>query len=194
MRPGDGQGPRAYLDRQPYFQDMPRFLIHETGIHLVDTFRSLMGEVTGVFARLRRLNPVIAGEDAGQVLFEFGGDATGLLDGNRLADFQADNARLTMGEMLAEGSAGRLRLDGYGRLWWKGFGEAKESEHGYDWQDRGYGGDAVYALQKHVVEHLLDGAPIENPGRGYLRNLEIEQTIYRSYEEMRWIETPLPAS
>jgi predicted dehydrogenase len=27
LRPGDGQGPRAYLDRQPYFQEMPHFLI-----------------------------------------------------------------------------------------------------------------------------------------------------------------------
>ena len=27
LRPGDGQGPRAYLDRQPYFQAMPRFLV-----------------------------------------------------------------------------------------------------------------------------------------------------------------------
>ena len=25
LRPGDGQGPRAYLDRQPYFQQMSRF-------------------------------------------------------------------------------------------------------------------------------------------------------------------------
>jgi len=29
LRPGDGQGPQAYLARQPYFQNMPRFLIHE---------------------------------------------------------------------------------------------------------------------------------------------------------------------
>jgi predicted dehydrogenase len=27
-RPGDGWGERAYLDRQPYFRDMPRFLIY----------------------------------------------------------------------------------------------------------------------------------------------------------------------
>jgi len=33
LRPGDGQGPRAYLDRQPYFQQMPRFLVTETAIH-----------------------------------------------------------------------------------------------------------------------------------------------------------------
>ncbi|MEM7565547.1 MAG: Gfo/Idh/MocA family oxidoreductase, partial [Pseudomonadota bacterium] len=59
LRPGDGQGPEAYLDRQPYFQQMPRFLIHETAIHFVDTFRYLMGEVTAVYAQLNRLNPVI---------------------------------------------------------------------------------------------------------------------------------------
>ena len=51
LRPGDGQGPRAYLDRQPYFQQMPRLLVYETAIHWIDTFRFLMGEVTAVYAR-----------------------------------------------------------------------------------------------------------------------------------------------
>lgn len=86
LRPGDGRGARAYLDRRPYFQKMPRFLIHETGIHLIDVFRFLLGEVTGVFARLRRLNPVIAGEDAGLVTFDFASGANDLFLGNRLAD------------------------------------------------------------------------------------------------------------
>ena len=54
LRPGDGQGAEAYLTRQPYFQRMPRFLVHETAIHWIDTFRFLMGEITGVFARLER--------------------------------------------------------------------------------------------------------------------------------------------
>src|SRR6185436_16129600 len=65
LRPGDGQGARAYLDRQPYFQKMPRLLVHETAIHWIDSFRYLMGEVVSVFASLRRINPAIAGEDAG---------------------------------------------------------------------------------------------------------------------------------
>src|SRR3712207_387202 len=112
MRPGDGQGPSAYLDRQPYFQRMPRFLIHETGIHMIDVFRFLMGEITGVFAHLRRLNPAIAGEDSGHVTFGFASGAAGMLDGNRLLDFPADNPRLTMGETLIEGSDGSLRIDG----------------------------------------------------------------------------------
>jgi predicted dehydrogenase len=185
LRPGDGQGPRAYLDRQPYFQQMARFLIHETAIHMIDTFRFLLGEVSGVFARLRRLNPHIAGEDAGCVLFDFASGAAGMFDGNRLVDFVADNPRLTMGEMLLEGAGGTLRLDGFGRLWLKPHNET-EREHAYEWQDRGYGGDCVHALQQHVVAHLQRGAPLENAGASYLRNLEIEEAVYRAAASGRW--------
>jgi predicted dehydrogenase len=191
MRPGDGQGPDAYLARQPYFQKMPRFLVHETGIHIVDVFRFLVGEVSGVFARLRRLNDHIAGEDAGYVVFDFAA-AAGVFDGNRLADFPARNPRLTMGVLLVEGRRGSLRLDGDGGLWFKPHG-GDEVAHVYYWEDRGYSGDCVHALQAHVVAHLRDGAPVENTAREYLRNVEIEQAIYRSNDEGRWIDLALPS-
>ena len=109
LRPGDGQGPRAYLDRQPYFQTMPQLLVRETAVHFIDTFRYLMGEVVAVTARLRRLNPVIAGEDAALIVFEFDDDRAGLFDGNRLNDHVAANLRLTMGEMWLEGEHGVLQ-------------------------------------------------------------------------------------
>lgn len=189
MRPGDGQGPEAYLDRQPYFQKMPRFLVHETGIHSIDVFRYLMGEVTGVFAKLRRLNPVIAGEDAGLVTFAFKSGAAGLFDGNRLSDNEADNPRLTMGSLIVDGSAGSIRLDGHARIFIRKKGR-REVQHDYQWENRGYGGDCVYALQKHVVDHLRDGTPIENTAREYLRNVEIVEAIYRSNDEGRWIDVP----
>jgi predicted dehydrogenase len=112
LRPGDGQGPRAYLDRQPYFQTMPQLLVHETAIHWIDTFRCLMGDVAAVYASLRKVNPVLAGEDAGYLLFDFKSGATGLFDGNRLNDHAASNPRRTMGEMWLEGERGVLRLDG----------------------------------------------------------------------------------
>lgn len=191
MRPGDGQGKDAYLARQPYFQTMPRFLIHETGIHLIDVFRYLAGEVTGVFARLRRLNPHIAGEDAGYVVFDFAA-AAGVLDGNRLADFPARNPRLTMGSLLVEGPLGAIRLDGDGGLWVKPHG-GEEVAHAYRWEDRGYGGDCVYALQAHVVAHLRERTPLANTGREYLRNLAIEEAIYRSHDEGRWLDLGPPA-
>jgi predicted dehydrogenase len=179
LRPGDGQGAGAYLDRQPYFQKMKQFLVHETAIHLIDSFLYLMGEITAVYASLRRLNPVISGEDAGILLFDFASGASGLFDGNRLIDFPARNPRLTMGECWIEGTEGRLRLDGDGDLWLRPQ-KGEEARHPYDWDDRGFGGDCVLALQRHVVAHLLDGAPLENAESDYLRNLEIEDAIYRS--------------
>jgi predicted dehydrogenase len=186
LRPGDGQGDDAYLSRQPYFQTMPRFLIHEVGIHLIDVFRYLMGEITGVFARLRRLNPVIKGEDAGLVIFDFASGAAGLFDGNRLVDHPSKDTRMTNGVLLVEGSEGVIRLDGYGRLFVRPL-RGEERQHVYAWEDRGFGGDCVYRQSQHVFDHLVNGAPLVNSGRDYLRNVVIEEAIYRSAEEGRFI-------
>ena len=111
LRPGDGQGPEAYLDRQPYFQQMPRFLVHETLVHWIDTFRFLFGEPSAVFADLRKLNPVIAGEDAGLVMFAYDDGRRAMIDGNRHLDHAATNTRCTMGEAFA-GRHGRRDQSG----------------------------------------------------------------------------------
>lgn len=187
LRPGDGQGPRAYLDRQPYFQTMPRLLVRETAVHFVDTFRHLMGEVLAVTARLRRINPVIAGEDAGYVIFEFEDGSTGLFDGNRLNDHTAGNPRRTMGEMWLEGSAGVLRLDGDARLWWKPH-HGDEQEHRYDRGGEAAFGGACQALQAHVLQHLREGAPLQNSAQDYVRNLQIQSAIYHSHSTGRRVD------
>ncbi len=188
LRPGDGQGTDAYLDRQPYFQKMKRFLIHETAIHQIDSFRYLMGEVSGVYASLRRLNTAIMGEDAGYLIFEFASGAHGLFDGNRLLDFPAENPRLTMGVLLIEGTEGTLRLDGDGGLWLRPH-LGREQPHAYPWENRGFGGDCVMTLQRHVLAHFIQGSVLENSARDYLMNIRIEEALYRSAETKR-LEQP----
>lgn len=187
LRPGDGQGARAYLDRQPYFQKMPRLLIHETAIHLIDTFRFLFGEADGVFASLRRLNPAIAGEDAGLVLMDMKNGVRCIFDGNRLADHEARNRRLTMGEMLIEGERGTLGLNGDGKLSFRKQGENDRQELHYAWSDTDFGGDCVHRLQRHVIDHRLGRGPLENTGRDYLANIEIEEAVYASDAQGRRI-------
>ncbi len=182
LRPGDGQGREAYLSRQPYFQKMERFLVHETAIHLIDVFRYLLGPVASVSADLARLNPHIAGEDAGLIIFHFAAGARGLFDGNRLSDHVAENRRLTMGDMLIEGSGGCIRLNGDGQIFTRAFGENHELEVAYDWQHAGFAGDSVYQLQKHVLDHLQNGGPLVNAAADYLENLRIEEAVYRSHE------------
>jgi len=180
LRPGDGQGPHAYLDRQPAFPAMPRFLVRETAIHQIDVFRYLFGEPQALYASLRRLNPAIAGEDAGHLLLDFPGGMRALFDGNRLADHRARNRRLTMGELTIEGSAATLDLDGDARLWLRPHGSNEATPVPYAFDDIDFGGDCVFRFQRHVVDHLRHGTPLQNTGRDYLANLRIEEATYES--------------
>jgi predicted dehydrogenase len=180
LRPGDGQGADAYLNRQPYFQKMERFLVHETAIHFADTFRFLFGEVADVFAELRRLNPVIAGEDAGIIIFRHRNGVRAVFDGNRLVDHPARNHRLTMGEMIVEGERAVLRLDGDGNLFTRALHSNVWQPITFEKSDAGFGGDSVYRLQRHVIDHLKGRGPIMNTANDYIANLMVEEAIYRS--------------
>ncbi|WP_068118798.1 Gfo/Idh/MocA family protein [Tropicimonas marinistellae] len=185
LRPGDGQGPHAYLDRQPYFQQMEQFLIRETGVHWVDTFRYLLGDPVSVYADLRQVNPAIAGEDAGYVLFEHPGGVRALFDGNRCLDHDAENLRRTMGEALVEGTEGTIRLTGDGAVELRRFGTSETVPLLPPDTTTGFGGDCVFALQSHVVSGLLDGNPLENLAQDYMTVMLIEKAIYGSASEGR---------
>jgi D-apiose dehydrogenase len=198
LRPGDGQGADAYLNRQPYFRTMSRFLVVETAIHFVDTFRFLLGEIATVSAALRRVNPAIAGEDAGIITFQFENGAVGVLDANRCNDHVATNTRHTMGEMWLEGERGSLRLDGEARLWWKPHGDI-ETQHTYDAGSSDaidFGGGACAALQASALSAIFSRTPTENSARDYLTNICIQEAIYQSHEtghriDMRSFSPPI---
>ena len=185
LRTGDGQGPRAYLDRQPYFQQMPRFLIRETGVHWIDTFRFLLGPPSSVIADLRRLNPAIAGEDAGYLLMEHEGGRRSLFDGNRLLDHAAENLRLTLGEALLEGTGGAMTLTGDGEVRLRRFGSGTSRSLLPPQAWPGFAGDCVCALNRHVAAHLLDGTPLENEARDYAIVARAEEAAYRSHDHGR---------
>jgi predicted dehydrogenase len=179
MRMGDGWGEDAYLARQPYFRDYPRLLVYETGVHFIDTFRFLGGPVERVYARLRRLNPVIAGEDCGVLVFDFRSGAVGILDANRYNEPNTPNPRYTFGEFLVEGDGGSIRLYGDGRMTLHKLGEA-EGEQEYPHEDRNFAGDCCYATQRHFVDRMLDGTPFESTGDDYLETLAVQEAIYES--------------
>ena len=183
LRPGDGQGSRAYLDRQPYFQTMDRFLVHETAVHWIDTFRFLLGDPTAVYADLRRINPAIAGEDAGMILFDHPGGARSLFDGNRHLDHAADNLRCTMGEGLIEGTEGTLTLTGDGAVQLRKHSTMTMTTVFGAKTWKGFGGDCVHRLQSHVICGILDGTKFENEARDYLQVIRIEEAIYASADK-----------
>ncbi|MEO8596422.1 MAG: Gfo/Idh/MocA family oxidoreductase [Candidatus Solibacter sp.] len=179
MRMGDGWGENAYLDRQPFFRDYPRLLVYETGVHFIDTFRYLLGEITEVYAQLRRLNPVIRGEETGQLFFRFASGATAIWDANRYNEVESSSPRYTFGQMRIDAMGGHLTLDTEANLRIKVLGKDGYTAE-YPHQNVQFAGDCVYALQRHFVDSMKSGAEFEASGEDYLRTLAVVEAVYES--------------
>lgn len=180
FRTGDGRGADAYLARQPYFRRMPRFLIHETGVHYLDLFSWLLGPPAGVYADLRRLNPAIAGEDAGHVILDWANGARALWDADRLAEPEPGPPRLTFGTARVEGEAGTLLLRPDGAVTLRAEGREETVLAPRPWP--GFAGDSVRACQAHVVAALRGEGALETPARDYLAVLQLVEAAYASAE------------
>lgn len=190
MRMGDGWGEDAYLSRQPFFRDYPRLLVYETGVHFLDMFRFLGGEIASVYARLRRLNPVIKGEDAGHIVCGLASGGTAVLDANRYNEAVTEDPRYTFGTARIDGSGGHLELDTEGAITIKPLGGATR-RHDYFHERRGFAGDCCYHFQRHFVDAMLSGREFESTGRDYLKTLGVVEACYRSAANNEVVALPV---
>lgn len=180
-RMGDGWGENAYIPRQPYFRTYPRFLVYENGIHFIDTFRFLFGEVKEVYATLRQLNDVIKGEDSAKIFFRFKNGVEAIWDANRYNESTVDRPRLTFGNCLMEGFKGSLRFYEDARITIQKLGK-KEKEHPYTYNDIDFAADCVYTTQRHFIDCLNTGNEFETNGHDYLKSLIVQEAVYKSAE------------
>ncbi len=179
MRPGDGWGEAPY-PQQPYFREMEKFLIYETGVHWIDTFRYLLGEIDSVYCQTRTVNDGIKGEDLAIIHFNFASGAVGLYDANRTTGVVHERSP-TYGVMTLEGTAGKLRLDEQGAIYLARRGEP-EVRHPYVIPDGWKGGGAI-AAQQHFIDELRSGRmQFETSGTEYLGTVRIVYDCYHSAE------------
>ena len=178
-RMGDGWGENAYIPRQPYFRDYPRLIVYENGIHFIDTFRYLGGDIHKVYAKLRKMNPIIAGEDWAMVMFEFEKDIVGMWDASRYNEPNFPNPRYTFGEFLVEGYEGSIRLSGDSRITVQPLGK-DEINHDYPHENINFAGDCVYTTQRHFVDCFMSGSEFEPNGTDYLKSLAVQEAVYDS--------------
>ena len=108
IRKFDGDGPEAYA-AQPYFRGYERLLLYETLVHPLDTARFLFGEISGVYAQARQVNPVIVGEDQVLLVTSHGSGLGGLIDGHRFLDLRPDSPPL--GDFTVDGVGASLVVD-----------------------------------------------------------------------------------
>lgn len=187
-RKRDGVGEEPYL-LQPYFREMPRLLLFETLVHHIDTARFLFGELETVYARLRRVNPRIQGEDQVLVVASHASGLGGVIDGNRFLDPAPDSPPL--GEAMFEFENGALRVSAVGDVF-----RVTPGGEELVWKNgvtAGYRGDSVRATSQHFVECLSGGRPFETPGRDYLITVAAVEAGYKSHETGAAVRVPSAA-
>ena len=59
-------------------------------------------------------------------------------------------------------------------------GENDEQKIPYKSQNQDFGGDCVYRLQQHVVEHFVSGSQLMNTASDYIANIMIADAAYVS--------------
>jgi len=175
-RTGEGNGPTPYAT-QPYFPEMPRLLIYETLVHILDTFRFLAGEMRVTECKTRRMNPVIVGEDWAEIRVTFNTGASGFIHGDRQTG--PVPAPVAMGSMVLDGERATLRIASDGHLFINKAGAVAEEAVPFTPPASGYKGDSVLATQQHLLDCLTTGCPSESEGRDYLKTVVLVEDCYR---------------
>jgi predicted dehydrogenase len=176
MRPGDGWGNEPY-PLQPYFKEMERFLVAETGVHWIDTFRYLFGEIESLYCQTRTVNPIIRGEDLAIIHFNFAGGMTAIYDANRTT-YTEEVRSPTYGKFAVEGTQGKLRLLENGEILYTPRGGV-EQRHEYS-VPSGWMGGGVQATLQHFADGLHRGEEFETSGERYLPTFRAVFACYKS--------------
>jgi predicted dehydrogenase len=98
----------ALLVRQSYTAQMPRLIVFEWGIHLIDTLRMLFGEPHWVHANMNRLSPHVMGED--RALMTFGFDQLVATVDISWSTYESERPPTLLEEVVIEGDRGTIAL------------------------------------------------------------------------------------
>ncbi|WP_423822761.1 Gfo/Idh/MocA family oxidoreductase [Salinisphaera sp. SPP-AMP-43] len=93
---------------QPYLAELPRFIIQDLGIHVLDIARALFGDVGRLSCETARINPDIKGEDTATMLLRHTAGTTCVVDCSYASILADDPFPQSLLEI--EGPGGTIRL------------------------------------------------------------------------------------
>ncbi|SOC36049.1 predicted dehydrogenase [Rhizobium subbaraonis] len=168
---------------QPYLAEGERFIIEDLGIHTLDIARYILGDVTRLTARTRRVNPKIKGEDVATILLDHENGATSIVDVSYATKLGTEPFPETLVEL--DGTDGTIRLSQGYRL------EITNADGttAYDvspqllsWASRPWHNiqESVFAIQQHWAERLRNGGETSTSGADNLKTFALVEAAYES--------------
>jgi predicted dehydrogenase len=168
---------------QPYLAEGDRFIIEDLGIHTLDIARYILGDVSSLTARTRRVNPKIKGEDVATILLDHENGATSIVDVSYATRLSADPFPETLIEL--DGSGGTIRLHQGYRLEVTNAGGTEVTDVSpklLSWASRPWHNiqESVLAIQQHWVERLRSGTEPSTSGDDNLKTFALVEAAYDS--------------
>ncbi|WP_095080525.1 Gfo/Idh/MocA family protein [Mesorhizobium sophorae] len=166
---------------QPYLATGKRFIIEDLGIHILDTARFLLGDVSTITTRTARINPAIAGEDVATMLMDHANGATSVVDCSYATTLAVEPFPETLIEI--DGSDGTIRLaQGY-RLTATGKSGTAVSDVSpplLPWASRPWHNiqESVVAIQQHWVDCLAKGTEPATSGADNVKTFALVEAAY----------------
>ena len=178
--------PDGFAD-QPFLATRDRLILMEMGCHLVDTARSLLGEVRSVSATTARFGTGHPGEDVATLFLSFESGALGLLDMTWCAPPDLARPDWALNQTVVEGTAGTLSLRTDGSLRFVSLTGTTERRHVSLPPDHLVYLDGYVATQTHFIDGIRRRTPHETTGRDTLRTMDVVWSAYQSAAEGRTI-------
>ncbi|PYE34796.1 putative dehydrogenase [Rhizobium sp. PP-F2F-G38] len=168
---------------QPYLAEGARFIIEDLGIHTLDIARYILGDVTTLTARTKRVNPAIKGEDVATILLDHENGATSVVDVSYATKASVEPFPETLIEL--DGTEGSLRLmQGYRLEITNASGTEIHdvSPTLLPWASRPWHNiqESVLAIQQHWTERLASGAETSTSGADNLKTFALVEAAYES--------------
>jgi len=168
---------------QPYLAKGERFIIEDLGIHILDIARYLFGDVGGLTARKRRVNPKIAGEDVATILLDHENGVTSVVDCSYATLLATEPFPETLVEI--DGTEGSIRLNQAYELVVtnsRGVERRDVSPPLLPWASRPWHNiqESVQTIQQHWVDCLRRGEEPATSGRDNVKTLALVEAAYES--------------
>lgn len=173
----------ALFTRQEYTREMPRLIVYEWGIHLIDVVRYLFGEVKSVYARMDKVSSLCVGEDRALIVMDVGGVDCTIDISWASVDSVASASKLE--EVTVEGDCGTIELLPGNDLLRVTTLTGKWQKKAFDCTpDEAY--QASYtAAQQHFIDCLREGLLPETVAADNIKTLMAAFAAYDSYNENR---------
>lgn len=168
---------------QPYLAEGERFIIEDLGIHTLDIARFILGDVTSLVARTKRVNPKIKGEDLATILMDHENGATSIVDVSYATKLETDPFPETLIEI--DGTEGSIRLyQGYRLevITPNGTTVSDVSPKLLSWASRPWHNiqESVFAIQQHWVDKLQTREETSTSGADNLETFALVEAAYDS--------------